>query len=279
MSYTFNTALAGTLRKIRAVILDFDGTLYDYKNIAYRIISANPLDIYLVWSERRTRKVFAGKDFGTPENYYREYFIHLGKLCHKSAETMRNWYNKRYLPRMTRVLGKHFELRPGTAELFDSLAKALSTENSDLRGAAVYSDYPCLKERMAIMGLESEESIPLFGPESFGAQKPSPGPFKGIARKLGVPPEEILVIGDREDTDGRGALAAGMYFFRLIDGRRRYFRLDPDRIPPPGTKLRGAAREILQPEDPRYLGSGTWETVLNLMNFLLNLLQQGRDSA
>jgi len=40
-------------------------------------------------------------------------------------------------------------------------------------------------------------------------------------------PEEVLVIGDREDTDGIGAFRAGMRFFCLKTGRKRYVRLDP----------------------------------------------------
>jgi hypothetical protein len=98
--------------------------------------------------------------------------------------------------------------------------------------------------------------VRLYGPESFGAQKPAPGPFRIIAGDLGVSPGETLVIGDREDTDGVGALAAGMSFFRLDDGRRRYFRLDPDRKPP---------KKKDRPLQPIPMGYGSWQVICDML--------------
>jgi HAD superfamily hydrolase (TIGR01509 family) len=45
--------------------------------------------------------------------------------------------------------------------------------------------------------------------------KPAPGGYLKAAHKLGVRPEACLVIGDRPDTDGVAAAAAGMRF-RLV---------------------------------------------------------------
>lgn len=45
--------------------------------------------------------------------------------------------------------------------------------------------------------------------EELGYWKPSPEPFWMAQRLFGVLPEEHLHIGDRQDTDGAGALAAG----------------------------------------------------------------------
>ncbi len=42
--------------------------------------------------------------------------------------------------------------------------------------------------------------------------KPAPDPFLIAAEELGVPPEDCLVIGDRDDADGGSARAAGMDF-------------------------------------------------------------------
>jgi phosphoglycolate phosphatase-like HAD superfamily hydrolase len=102
-------------------------------------------------------------------------------------------------------------------------------ESSNSLRAAVYSDYQFLKERLESLGQYSSPRIPLYGPESFGAQKPAPEPYIRIAADLGIAPEETLVVGDREDTDGLGAFRAGMRFFCLETGRKRYFRFDPER--------------------------------------------------
>jgi FMN phosphatase YigB (HAD superfamily) len=241
-----------SLQNIRGLIFDFDGTLYDYKWLPFYLIMENPWDLLRIRSERRTRKKFAGQDFGTPEDYYREYFSYLGALCHRDAKVLRDWYFNRYLPRMVRVLRKHYTPRPGVRELFD----CLNTTDS-LQGVAIYSDYPFLRERMEAMDLNPGAKIRVYGPESFGAQKPARRPFASIARDMGVNARNILVIGDREDTDGAGALNAGMCFFLLDDGRKRQFRMDPDRQPP--------ARKEPHPVLSLPRGSGSWENIYTVL--------------
>jgi hypothetical protein len=66
----------------------------------------------------------------------------------------------------------------------------------------------------------------------------------------------MLVIGDRVDTDGCGAYAAGMRFFCLETGRRRYFKLDPYRNYP--SKDQQPAGPILA------MYSGTWSELTAL---------------
>lgn len=254
---------AVTLRNIRAVIFDFDGTLYDYALLPLRLIRAYPWDLPRIWAERTARRKFAGSDFGSAEAYYREFFLRMAALCHKPADSVRDWFFSRYLPRMIRILKKYYRPRPGAAELFrllDSGEKPAAGESRPGRnlpwGIAIYSDYPCLRERLEALGLAPGGRTLLYGPESFGAQKPAPGPFLRIARDLGVSPGEILVIGDREDTDGAGALKAGMSFFRLDDGRRRYFRLDPDRKPP---------KKKERPLQPIPMGYGSWQVICDML--------------
>lgn len=45
--------------------------------------------------------------------------------------------------------------------------------------------------------------------QDLGAFKPSPAPFLAVQKNHGVPPSAHLHIGDRDDTDGAGARAAG----------------------------------------------------------------------
>jgi FMN phosphatase YigB (HAD superfamily) len=258
-----------SLRNIRGFIFDFDGTLYDYRLLPFRLIMENPMDLFRIWSERRTRKEFTGCDYGSPEVYYQKYFSYLGALCHKDGKTLQDWYFNRYAPRMVRVLQKYYTLRPGVKELFDRLNAALENATGSLRGIAAYSDYPLLRERMAALGLNPGK-MRLYGPESFGAQKPARRPFTCIARDMGVNTGNVLVIGDREDTDGAGALNAGMCFLRLDDGRKRQYRMDPDRQPP--------EREEPHPVLSIPRDCGSWETICAMLTgWLRRDKNTGRD--
>ena len=214
-------------RNIKGIILDFDGTLFDSGMFAFRVITANPLELLRVWRERLVRKRFAGYDYSSPEKYYRAFFAILGKACSRSPQRMRCWYYNRYMPRMVRVLKRHYKPRPGVAELLRRYS-ADGPASGALPKIAIYSDYPFLAQRLEALGL-SPGAIPLYCPEYFGAQKPAARPFTSIAESFGLVPEEILVVGDREDTDGLGAFRAGMRFFCLETGRKRYYRLDPNR--------------------------------------------------
>jgi len=247
-------------RKIKGIIFDFDGTLFDTTNLPFFMIAAFPFDIFRIRKERLIRKRFAGRDYSTPEKYYRDFFAEFGKACCCPPLRVRNWYFNRYLPRMVKVLKKHYKLRPWVKDIIQRLdpgegsnTKALP---SDFPKLAIYSDYPLLKERLEAMGVSPGRSVLLYGPETFGAQKPAARPFLSIAGDLGAAPEEILVVGDREETDGLGAFHAGMRFFCLETGRKRYYRLDPNRRPPEKDK---------EPNGPSLLMyAGTWDDLIGL---------------
>ena len=244
------------LRNIRGIIFDFDGTLFDNAMLPFRLISAYPPDIFRLWRERLVRKQFTGCDFSTPKRYYRAFFVALGKACRRSPEKMRNWYFNRYMPRMTRVLKRHYKFRDGVTELFRRFDAQTTGTGQTKPRVAIYSDYPFLKERLDALGLVLSPKIVLYGPESFGAQKPAPRPYNSIAADLGIAPEEVLVIGDREETDGLGAFRAGMRFFCLETGHRRYFLLDPYRRP----------SDIEGPHGPSLLiHAGTWDDLVKLL--------------
>ena len=209
----------------RGIIFDFDGTLFDSALLPFYLIAANPLDWLRLWRERLIRRRFKGCDYNTSEEYFKAFFEAFGKACFRSPERMRKWYFSHYMPRMVKVLKRYYKPRPGTKELIEHF------KTLPFLKLAIYSDYPFSKERLEALDLNPGPGVRLYGPESFGAQKPAVRPFLCIAKDLGVAPDEVLVIGDREDTDGLGAFRAGMRFFCLETGRRRYFRLDPYRNP------------------------------------------------
>jgi HAD superfamily hydrolase (TIGR01549 family) len=178
------------------------------------MILADPRDIWVIWAERRARKQLAGRDFGTPEAYYAKFFSIMSEYTGKSAAFIRLWYFEHYIPRFCSVLERFYQPRPGAMELFETLLSASIK-------LAVYSDYPNAGERLSALGVRSEIfGANLYGPETFGAQKPAPRPFFAIAENLGVAPDAVLVVGDRDDTDGAGAFAADMSYIRIVSHRK-----------------------------------------------------------
>jgi FMN phosphatase YigB (HAD superfamily) len=205
------------IEKVRGLIFDLDGTLYDSKNIALRLVFSSLPDIGLIRAERVVRKKFKGCDYGSAEVYYREFFAAIANISGRSPDFLRAWYFEKYMPLMRRTLKIFYTARPGAAELFETLGNVNTGQG---RPFAVYSDYPLVRERLEAIGLAGT-AAKLYSPEDFGAQKPAARPFLAIAEEMGCTPGEVLVVGDREDTDGEGAAAAGMGFIKITDGLLR----------------------------------------------------------
>jgi HAD superfamily hydrolase (TIGR01549 family) len=95
---------------------------------------------------------------------------------------------------------------PAAASLLSALDKAGLPR-------AVISDYPGLA-KLEGMGLDGFSVV--ISCRTLGALKPLPDGLHAAASQLGVPINQLLHVGDRWDTDGRAAAAAGCQF-RHID--------------------------------------------------------------
>jgi FMN phosphatase YigB (HAD superfamily) len=205
---------AGLVEKARAFIFDLDGTLYSGRNFRRHLLFSrtgewfSPADIWYTWGERRTREVLSGCDYQNNETYFREFFSLLERMTFRNAVFLRQWYFGRYIPRMNEVIKRFYSARPGTADLFKTI-EAMGFPR------AVYSDYPLPGKRLEAIGLDPDSCGMICGPETFGAQKPAPRPFLTIAEVFRRNPAEVLVVGDRDKTDGAGAAAVGMMYLRI----------------------------------------------------------------
>ncbi|MCQ2228653.1 MAG: HAD family hydrolase [Bacteroidales bacterium] len=186
--------MALNFSKYKAILFDFDGTLYEPNHFGRRLVFGNLLYAFRDKRERLVRKSMQGCDYGSSEEFYNVFFKKFG-------EGKREWYFKKYLPLMVEVLGRHFPARPNAQALIDRLQ-----EKGKIVG--VLSDYPMIAERSEAIGLRFNNNY-FWSTEFFGALKPCKRPFIAIAEQLGIKPKEILVIGDRPDTDAKGAEAAG----------------------------------------------------------------------
>lgn len=196
----------------KAVIFDFDGTLYDNTGIAKAMILSHPFRFSFMKAERAARRKLKGRDFETPERFKMEFYK---KACESSLfnETaFGNWYETRYLKYLEGALKqKRFKCHPRIFEVFSALSKAG-------KKIALYSDYNLIKERALACGI-SQEALDLcsgfYSSETLGCLKPAPRAFLKIAADLETRPKDCLVVGDRDDTDGMGARMTEMGFAQI----------------------------------------------------------------
>ena len=95
------------------------------------------------------------------------------------------------------------------------VVSALRWFGSRLQAQIALSDFEC-GYKLASLGL-TQYFDAVYSGERLGHLKPSPKPFERVLQDLGLPPQCLLHIGDRPETDGAGAQAAGCQ--HLILGR------------------------------------------------------------
>ena len=186
---------------IRAVIFDLDGTLYDSTGL-HRLVALKELSrlaFFRVLKERLARKELAGKDFGSGTEFENAFF----------RKVSRNWYLQTYLPDMVSILRERFHPREGLENMLEVIRSAgIKT--------AVFSDYGHVREKLDALGIDPGLFDGLYDAASLGGLKPCRESFLKVCDTLGVKPGDALMIGDRTDTDGAGAIGCGMQFVHLI---------------------------------------------------------------
>jgi len=81
---------------------------------------------------------------------------------------------------------------------------------------AIVSDYPATHKLQSLGWHQHFDVVVANGePDGPDALKPEPAGYLRAAERLGVHPNDCLVIGDRDDADGQAARAAGMAFRKI----------------------------------------------------------------
>lgn len=194
----------------RVVVFDLDGTLYSRRGMVRRMMFRALLDWRVMLAERKVRRLLRGKWYGNKERFYEVYFSELAKQHNYTINYVRWWYTTRYMPLMISVIGK-----------FQKLAKWVFPFMEECRKVGVrmvvLSDYGYTHEKLHALGLNENDFDWVISAPELGGLKPATELLACVANRMNVSTRQCLVIGDREDTDGEMAKAAGATFYHIIN--------------------------------------------------------------
>lgn len=210
------------LTQVDAVILDFDGTVYNKSSLTRRIITGEVGRLGMLSREQLARKALKGKYFGSGTAFYDAFFGEMGNHQTPFVAMAQSWYFRDYMPQMVRTLRYVYHAEPW----FLQLAKDLHAAGKKV---ALYSDYGFVQEKMEALEIDPKLVDVVASAPDLGGLKPAKEPLMKVVEELGVSPERCLMLGDRDDTDGASARALNMQFM-MIDNKNESKRPQADNI-------------------------------------------------
>lgn len=193
-------------QRVRLVVFDVDGTLYDQRCMRRRMIAelarhcaVHPRDLRLVrliGRFRRSREQLAEQEVGgIAELQYRRAAAALGMEPPALRQQLEVWLLERPLKHLRRCR-------------YDSVDRFFAALAQRGRTIAVLSDYPA-RDKLSALGLEADIVVSAVDPE-VDRLKPHPAGLERVLSLARLSPQDGLLIGDRDDRDGESARRIGM---------------------------------------------------------------------
>lgn len=197
--------------KYKAIIFDVDGTLYHLKKM-YRRVRTEIIKYYFY----HPREI---EDIKIITGFMNEREKHALDVVDDVENSQYEWAASKYeisQERVREIVGKWIFQVPLQHIYSCRRLEVLDLFNNlKIHGipTGVFSDYPA-GAKLEKLGL-STQCIVSATDKNVGRLKPDPKGLWLAADILGVPPEDCLLIGDRDDRDGECARKAGMSYFIL----------------------------------------------------------------
>ncbi|MDR0585859.1 MAG: HAD family hydrolase [Treponema sp.] len=199
---------------IRGVAFDLDGTLYANYKLNIRLV---PFVLrHLAFSGafagvRRALHKAAVKETGErprvlpgagipPESFYDTQAALLAKRLKIDPESAKE--------KIDRLIYRGWEEHFARIKPFPHTAETLSSLKTLGFRLGLLSDFPP-RRKLELLGLDGFFDA-VFSTEELGVLKPDPAPFVKLASAMGLPPEDILYVGNNPHYDIIGAKKAGM---------------------------------------------------------------------
>ena len=192
----------------KLIVFDLDGTLYNKRGLSLRMVLHAPLDIRKMQAERATRASMKGMWLRDEKHFHDTFFQRMAARMHCSATAAEQWYNQRYMPLMVKMIGKYQPLNEWVLPFIHDC------QHTGIK-LVLLSDYGFAKEKLQALGLSPTLFDWVISAPELGGLKPAPELMRIITERMGFAPQECLVIGDRDDTDGEMARRTDAQFRKV----------------------------------------------------------------
>jgi putative hydrolase of the HAD superfamily len=204
--------------KFSALAFDLDGTLYPAYRLNFRLVP------FLLKEQRHMRAMDKARKYlresGAYEGeFYEQQAALMAEILGQSAEKIKE-RNERLIYRGWEPIFKKVRPFPHLRETLDAFQRA------GIR-MGLLSDFPP-ETKMENLKLSAYWDTMLCS-EVVGRLKPDPASFLELARRLEIPPQQILYVGNSVPYDVGGARNAGMKSALIRPGwKKKAPRLIPD---------------------------------------------------
>lgn len=195
-------------KDIRTVIFDLDGTIYDKRGLAHRVVRRLWWCLPVLAAERLARRNMHYVQYASEEEFFHAFFTSMARGHWWNIDIAAAWYHTVYMPTMLRQIARHHHPRPETMALLDEC------ERRGIR-MAIYSDYGCVIEKLEALGINPQRFDLLVSAPQLGALKPSEPCVRRVMEMLEADPNTTLFVGDRDEKDGASARAVGAHFLLI----------------------------------------------------------------
>lgn len=192
--------------KLRGIICDLDGTLYRQRPVRIRML-LKLLQYYTVhiWKWRELYGIYLFRKMREKEHFKELSFLQqlqqTGKKAHMETDKLRAAVQT-WMFDVPLALIVHYQNEGLISYLKEQQEKGVQL--------IIYSDYP-VEQKLECLNIQADD-IFYPGMNGIDSMKPSKRAMDTILHTVGISPEKMIFIGDREDKDGKSAELVGMAF-------------------------------------------------------------------